>query len=508
MAEKGQYTSYSACGIPYLVAGDVDRVDDLVVRTPAELRVDHRIDVRTRHEVVAHRPRPAAPPRCATSSRTARSASRSTSCMIGTGARPVRPDLPGIDEPWVHGVQTLEDGSALLEAVERGRCRDVIIVGAGYIGLEMAEAFHRRGAQVTLVDASDHVMGRTLDPDLARVPRRRARRSSGCEVRLGERVEAFEGGRVITGTGALAGGPRRPRARRGAEQPAGRGRRARARRARRDPRRPAPADERRRRVRRRATARTRSTPSPAGAPTSRSARSRTARPASRASTSAAATPPSPAWSAPRSPKVLRHRGRPHRPDRAAGHRSRLRGGDGHHRLDRARRLLPGRRTGHREAARRARHRPPARRADRRRPGAAKRIDVLATALYARLTVADLVDVDLSYAPPFSPVWDPVQAAARKAAQPDLRRLVLADSFVGTSEKSQIHTAETSAERGGNTTRQPAPDIRTTPRETADGTELRRHRLGADLDRPGAVHDRRAWPSSTAAWSGRRTCSGC
>ena len=122
--------------------------------------------------------------------------------MIGTGARPVRPDLPGIDEPWVHGVQTLEDGSALLEAVERGRCRDVVVVGAGYIGLEMAEAFHRRGAQVTLVDADDHVMGRTLDPDISECLGD-ALAKLGVEVRLGERVEAFEGGRVITGTGAL-----------------------------------------------------------------------------------------------------------------------------------------------------------------------------------------------------------------------------------------------------------------------------------------------------------------
>src|SRR4051812_3718756 len=53
VAERGRYTSYSACGLPYLVAGDVEEVDDLVVKTPAQLRADHRIDVRTGHEVVS-----------------------------------------------------------------------------------------------------------------------------------------------------------------------------------------------------------------------------------------------------------------------------------------------------------------------------------------------------------------------------------------------------------------------------------------------------------------------
>ena len=98
----------------------------------------------------------------------------------------------------MHGVQTLDDARALLEVVEPGRCRDVVIVGAGYIGLEMAEAFHRRGAQVTLVDSNDHVMGRTLDPDIADLPRRHAdpARDRGAAGRAGR---GFEGGRVITG---------------------------------------------------------------------------------------------------------------------------------------------------------------------------------------------------------------------------------------------------------------------------------------------------------------------
>src|SRR5690606_14008236 len=71
---------------------------------------------------------------------------------IATGARPIRPDLPGIDAPWIHGVQNLDDAARLLAAVEANPARRVVVVGGGYIGLEMAEAFIDRGSSVTLVD--------------------------------------------------------------------------------------------------------------------------------------------------------------------------------------------------------------------------------------------------------------------------------------------------------------------------------------------------------------------
>ena len=86
--------------------------------------------------------------------------------LIATGGNPVRPDLPGIDNPHVHGVQTLGDAERLLAEVTSGDVREVVVVGGGYIGLEMAEAFVRRGADVTLLEESSQVMA-TLDPDMA-----------------------------------------------------------------------------------------------------------------------------------------------------------------------------------------------------------------------------------------------------------------------------------------------------------------------------------------------------
>src|SRR6478735_5322807 len=162
--EKGTYVSYSACGIPYVVSGAVSSLDELIVRTPQELRDAFRIDVRTRHEVVGID--------LDTRRLEVRAVDQARTIHLGfdllhiaTGSRPLRPDLPGIDGPGIFGVQTLDDAQELLDAVDAKRCRNVAVVGAGYIGLEMAEAFVRRGARVTLIDSGSQPM-RTMDPDM------------------------------------------------------------------------------------------------------------------------------------------------------------------------------------------------------------------------------------------------------------------------------------------------------------------------------------------------------
>ncbi|MFF2062498.1 FAD-dependent oxidoreductase [Streptomyces sp. NPDC058200] len=164
--ERGHFTSYSACGIPYWVGGDVPGRDELIARTPQEHR-ERAIDLRVRTEVTeldvaGQRVR-------------ARDLSDGTESWTGfdklivaTGARPVRPPLPGIDAPGVHGVQTLDDGQALLDtlaATEGGRA---VVVGAGYIGVEMAEALLKRGYEVTVVHRDEQPMS-TLDPDMGRL---------------------------------------------------------------------------------------------------------------------------------------------------------------------------------------------------------------------------------------------------------------------------------------------------------------------------------------------------
>jgi NADPH-dependent 2,4-dienoyl-CoA reductase/sulfur reductase-like enzyme len=208
--EKSDWTSYSACGIPYLAGGDVGELEDLVVRTPNEFRSQHRIDVRTGHEVRAiDLDRRRVEVRVVAQSRTF--SLPFDELVLATGAEPWRPEIPGIDASWVLGVQTLTDAQRLLELGEGSRCHDVVVVGGGYIGLEMAEAFVQRGAKVTLVEGSDQVMG-TLDPDLAE-PVRAALEGKGVIVRTGVKVLGFEddqrgaapasGGVVVTDAGAL-----------------------------------------------------------------------------------------------------------------------------------------------------------------------------------------------------------------------------------------------------------------------------------------------------------------
>jgi NADPH-dependent 2,4-dienoyl-CoA reductase/sulfur reductase-like enzyme len=198
--EKGRQTSYSACGIPYVVSGAVARLDDLIVRTPQEFRDGFRIDVRTRHEVRAiDLDTRRLEVRALDSERTLHL--NFDLLHIATGARPMRPPLPGIDGEMVRGVQTLDDAQDLLDLVAANRCRTVTVVGAGYIGLEMAEAFIRRGASVTMVDSNAQPM-RSLDPDMgARVAA--AVRRFGVDLRLGTKVQGFGPGVVHTASGDI-----------------------------------------------------------------------------------------------------------------------------------------------------------------------------------------------------------------------------------------------------------------------------------------------------------------
>ncbi|MFD3507922.1 FAD-dependent oxidoreductase [Nocardia sp. NPDC058666] len=166
--EKGDHASYSACGIPYWVAGDVAEADDLIARSADEHRA-RDIDLRMRTEVIeidTERKRVLA--RDLDSD--AQAWMEYDKLVIATGATPIRPPLPGIDADGVHGVQTLDDGQALIEALESATGREAVVVGAGYIGVEMAEALVRRGFAVTMITRAAEPMA-TLDADMGALVR-------------------------------------------------------------------------------------------------------------------------------------------------------------------------------------------------------------------------------------------------------------------------------------------------------------------------------------------------
>ncbi|MEU6945415.1 FAD-dependent oxidoreductase [Streptomyces sp. NPDC046316] len=164
--ERGHFSSFSACGIPYWVGGDVAERDELIARTPEEHRA-RDIDLRMRTEVV-ELDVPGQRVRTRDLESGAESWTGFDKLVIATGARPLRPPLPGIDAPGVHGVQTLDDGQALIDSLERTEGRRAVVVGAGYIGVEMAEALLNRGYEVTVLNRGEQPMA-TLDPDMGRL---------------------------------------------------------------------------------------------------------------------------------------------------------------------------------------------------------------------------------------------------------------------------------------------------------------------------------------------------
>jgi NADPH-dependent 2,4-dienoyl-CoA reductase/sulfur reductase-like enzyme len=142
--ERGTWTSYSACGIPYWIAGDVGSPEDLVARTPEE-HLANGIDLRLDTEATAIDP--------GTRTVSIRGGETLTydRLVIATGAEPVRPDLPGIDADNIHGVQSLDDGQAVIDALA-SKPKHVVVVGSGYVGLEIAEACVARGFDTTVIE--------------------------------------------------------------------------------------------------------------------------------------------------------------------------------------------------------------------------------------------------------------------------------------------------------------------------------------------------------------------
>ena len=160
--ERGPYTSYSACGIPYLIAGIVDGPDRLIARHPHQFR-SAGIDVRTRCEVtevdlnarrLTYRDHNAQ----------AQRHEGFDQLVYATGAEAVAPPVPGAE--LVEPVRTIDAAERLLARLARSEERRAVIIGASYLGLEMAEALVLRGMEVTLIDRGDQVMP-TLDADMA-----------------------------------------------------------------------------------------------------------------------------------------------------------------------------------------------------------------------------------------------------------------------------------------------------------------------------------------------------
>ena len=186
--EKGDFVSYGACGMPYYIAGEIASADDLLALRPVEF-AGRGIEVRTGHEVLEVR----AGARMVVGKAAAGAcfSERFDYLVLATGGKAVMPALPGADLAGVHTLRSLSDGIALREALDGGQVRRAVIVGAGFIGLELAEALAKRGVQVQLLARSEHLLNgferpfaQPLFDELAR---------GNVELVTGAKVQAIEG---------------------------------------------------------------------------------------------------------------------------------------------------------------------------------------------------------------------------------------------------------------------------------------------------------------------------
>jgi NADPH-dependent 2,4-dienoyl-CoA reductase/sulfur reductase-like enzyme/rhodanese-related sulfurtransferase len=205
LVERGPYVSYANCGLPYHIGGVIEKESSLLVATEQFFRAMFAIDCRTRCEVVG----------ISVKNKTVELKNHVTGevttekydkLVLSPGAAPIRPPLPGIDLPGIFSLRTVPDAREIREWIERGssdlpeehtssglpldKTERAVVVGGGYIGLEMAENLVHRGLEVTLVEMLDQVM-LPLDPECARLVERHLGKH-GVRVELSDAVTGFK----------------------------------------------------------------------------------------------------------------------------------------------------------------------------------------------------------------------------------------------------------------------------------------------------------------------------
>lgn len=187
--ERGGHVSFANCGLPYYIGGVIEERGKLLVQTPEALKRRFRIDVRTFSEVTAVNPD--------RRTVTVRSRERGQyeesydALVLSPGAKPLLPPIPGIgDTPNLFTLRNLEDTDRIKERASESDVRRAVVVGGGFIGIEMAENLRELGLDVTLIEAASQIMP-PLDPELARMLERELL-ANGVRLRIGQAVTGFE----------------------------------------------------------------------------------------------------------------------------------------------------------------------------------------------------------------------------------------------------------------------------------------------------------------------------
>ncbi len=199
--EKGPYVSFANCGLPYYVSGEISDRDQLLVQTPESLKARFNLDVRPYHEVIAINPEM----KTVTVKNNAGTLEETYDKLIlSPGASPFVPPMTGLDEATnVFSLRNVPDLDAIMKQLEEKGTAETVVIGAGFIGLEMAENLHARGLKVTIVEKAPHVLP-PLDEEMAAFVTQELERK-GVTVITGQSATAFEeaGKKIILEDGTI-----------------------------------------------------------------------------------------------------------------------------------------------------------------------------------------------------------------------------------------------------------------------------------------------------------------
>ena len=186
--ERSGYISYANCGLPYYIGGVIEDPEDLTLQTPESFWKRFRIQMKVRHEVTAIHP-----DRKTVSVRNLETGEDFEEAydqlLLSPGAKPVWPELPGMGSERLFTLRTVEDTFRIKEFINQNRPKSAVMVGGGFIGLEMAENLRQLGMEVTIVQRSRQLMN-PFDPDMAAFIHNEVRKH-GVKLMLGHSLEGF-----------------------------------------------------------------------------------------------------------------------------------------------------------------------------------------------------------------------------------------------------------------------------------------------------------------------------
>ncbi|MGL4735267.1 MAG: FAD-dependent oxidoreductase [Enterovibrio sp.] len=202
MFERGPYVSFANCGLPYHIGGDIKERSNLLLQTPESFLARFNVDVRTMNEVLRIN-------RAAKTITVRNLLDQSEHdesydfLLLSPGAGPVIPPIPGIQNPLTHSLRNIPDMDKIIQTLQMNKPEHATVVGGGFIGLEMMEAFHHLGIKTTLIEMADQVMT-PVDREMAGFAHAEIR-DKGIDLRLGVALKSVEYKPAVTLPSAESG---------------------------------------------------------------------------------------------------------------------------------------------------------------------------------------------------------------------------------------------------------------------------------------------------------------